>query len=367
MEAGAEQRNPSAELNAELQAAALRALLERWHGFNHTLFRGALTPPQLLFTDATHVLGRWVATKRCLEISRRLVLEHPWGIVVEVLKHEMAHQYTDEALGARQTAHGEAFRQVCTRLGIDATATGLPRAAAPLGDSEAKLRRRIAKLLALAESPHVGEAESAMREAQRLMWKYNLEVVASSAHPPYGFRHLGEPTRRLQAHQHFIGSILCKFFFVEAIWVPIYRPREGTHGTVLEICGTEANLELAAYVHDFLVTSAERLWREHKRERKIRADRDRRSYLCGVMRGFFDKLAAQQDQHRATGLVWVKDQDLAHYLRQRHPRRQSARSTSRAHAAAFGHGQRAGGDLVLHKPITGGASSGGRLLAARRS
>ena len=42
--------------------------------------------------------------------------------MVEVLKHEMAHQYAHEILGARdESAHGEAFRTVCQRLGIDAS------------------------------------------------------------------------------------------------------------------------------------------------------------------------------------------------------------------------------------------------------
>jgi hypothetical protein len=62
-------------------------------------------------------LGRWIESTRTLEISRPLVLEQPWGIVVEVLKHEMAHQYVSEVLGERhETAHGPNFRPVVQRL-----------------------------------------------------------------------------------------------------------------------------------------------------------------------------------------------------------------------------------------------------------
>src|SRR5205085_8890006 len=141
----------------------------------------------------------------------------------------------------------------------------------------------------LAESPNQHEAESAMREAQRLMLKFNLDAP-DAGRRGYRFRHLGAPTGRLQPHQRFVAAILGKFFFVETIWVTVHRPLDGIPGTVLEVCGTDANLEMASYVHDFLERSGERLWAEHKRASGVRGDRDRRSYLAGVMRGFYEKL-----------------------------------------------------------------------------
>ena len=42
---------------------------------------------------------------------------------------------------------------------------------------------------------------------------------------------------------------------------------------MLELCGTPANLEVAAYVHAFLTDTAQRLWREHKRALGINSDR----------------------------------------------------------------------------------------------
>jgi len=202
-----------------------------------------------------------------------------------------------------------------------------------------------------------------MREAQRLMLKHNIEVATTFAHKHYGFRHLGEPTARLQAHQRYIGAILSKFFFVEVLWVWIYRPLQAKLGKVLEVCGTDANIELAEYVHDFLVRSGDRLWREHKQARGLRADTDRRSYLCGAMRGFFEKLEAQQQTDREQGLVWVKDSDLSHYLRRRYPHRRTLRPHTLARNASYGFGKQAGSNLVLHKPVGGGGGRPLRLLA----
>src|SRR5262249_20613333 len=149
--------------------------------------------------------------------------------------------------------------------------------------------RRIAKLLALGASDNQHEAEVAMREAQRLMLKHNLAGAGEARRRGYAFRHLGEPTGRLQAHQRVLGAILGRHFFVEPIWVSVHRPLVGSAGTVLEVCGTEANLEMASYVHDFLLRTAEHLWVEHRRAKGLRGDAQRRSFLVGVMRGFSDK------------------------------------------------------------------------------
>ena len=53
--------------------------------------------------------------------------------------------------------------------------------------------------------------------------------------------------------------------------------------------------------------SAENLWREHKKEEGIVGNRDRRTYLAGVMEGFRDKLEAETKKQKAEGLVWVGD------------------------------------------------------------
>ena len=359
-----------ARLSAELEAALVRALRREWDNLNWSHLRRVLHPPTLLLSDALSRLGQWSRTDRTIELSRRLVLGHPWGVVVEVLKHEMAHQYADEVMGTGdETAHGPAFRRACTLLGIDPAASGLPRDVAPLEGEEVRVLGRIAKLMALAQgqNQNQNEAELAMREAQRLMFKYNLEAAVArptTGSQPYDFRHLGEPTGRLQAHERMLASILGSHFFVEPIWVTVHRPLVGKPGTVLEVCGTPANLEMAAHVHDFLLKTSERLWREHKRQSGDRSDRMRRSYLAGVMRGFGEKLAAQAREQQREGLIWVRDAGLSGFMNSRHPRRTSVRSSSRAHPEAYAAGQRAGREIVLHRPVGSTGGGGVRLLPA---
>jgi hypothetical protein len=356
----------AARLTAELEAAVVRALRSDWERINYAHFRDAMRLPVLLLSASEGRLGRWSSADRTIEIGRQLVMEQPWAVVVEVLKHEMAHQYVHEVLGAHdETAHGAAFRSVCERLDIDATASGMPRPRGALPDEEGRALGRIAKLLALAESENRHEAELAMREAQRLMLKHNIDAAKTGRRGDYGFRHLGAPTGRLQPQQRVLASILGEHFFVETIWVSVHRPFEGKPGTVLEVCGTEPNLEMASYVHDFLLRTAEHLWQSHKRASGIRGDADRRSYLVGVMRGFRDKLDEDKRVQRTEGLVWVGDRELSRYFRRRYPRQRSVYSNARADPAAFAAGQKAGRSIVIHRPVTAGPRGGARLLTGR--
>jgi predicted SprT family Zn-dependent metalloprotease len=350
------------ELTAALEAALVRELRAAWRHLNDAYFRGALAQPTLELVAHRATLGRWLPASRTIEISRPLVVEQPWGAVIEVLKHEMAHQYVHEVLGeTSQTPHGPAFRDACARLGVDARASGVP-AAAETAASEQHVVERIARLLALAESPNRHEAEAAMAAAQRLMLKHNLEVVRDRRGADYGFAHLGKPTGRVGEHERLVAMILGKHFFVEAIWVPVYRPAEGKRGSVLEICGSRANLAIAEYVHGFLHETAERLWRDHKRAARLASDRDRRTYLAGVMVGFADRLGRQETKSRSEGLVWVKDGDLAGYFRRRHPYVRHVRHAGQRRTDAWTHGRAAGQKIILHRPIAHPTASRGRLL-----
>jgi predicted SprT family Zn-dependent metalloprotease len=351
------------QLSQELRRALLRELLAEYQNLNGTFFRNKLRPAGIELSPAAARLGRWIPQIRTIELQEQMVLGRPWGVVVEVLKHEMAHQYVHEVLGVQdETSHGPAFREVCEKLGIDAAAAGMPQAAAA-GDPEAiKVFERISKLLALAESKNQNEAQAAMAAAQRLMLKHNIDSVNARAERGYTFRHLGEPTGRVTESERIVSAILSSHFFVESIWVPAYRPRDGKWGSVLEVCGSPQNVEMAAYVHDFLHHSAEQLWREHKRAARIAGDRDRRTFLAGVMAGFYEKLQAEKKKNQEQGLIWVRDADLEGFYRKRHPRIQHVRHRGARRTEAHAHGRAAGRTIELHRPMTGGKTEGPRLL-----
>ena len=360
-------------LTIELEAALLRELRASFDELNQSYFKRSLRPPEIKISDSTRRLGQWDHARRRIEMARSLFLTEPWGTVLEVLKHEMAHQYVHEILGRLdEPSHGPAFREVCEKLGIDARASGLPAGPADGTDSgrqqHVKVLERIAQLLALAQSSNVHEAQAATSLAQKLMLKYNVESAALGQRGGYEFRHLGAPSGRISDSERLLSIILGQHFFVEVIWVPVYRPLEKKRGHVLEICGTRPNLEMASYVHAFLMRSAENLWAEHKRAHGIKGNRDRRTYLSGVMDGFRDRLESETKQHREQGLVWVGDADLSKYFRKRHPHIRHTRTAGPSRNAVHGAGRTAGRRLVLHRGIQDGPGEGAgrRLLPAHR-
>jgi hypothetical protein len=352
-------------LHVELLAALLRELSDTWREINANHFRGRLRPPVLELSEVGSRLGQWNAATRTLSVDRTLAFEKPWSVVREVLKHEIAHQFVDEVLHVNdQTAHGPAFESVCERFGIDPRAVGVPEK--PAGeDGGSPVLRRIARLLALAESPNVHEAEAAMKTAQRLMLKHNIDAKVAAAREGYAFVHIGVPRRRVDAAEHVLAGMLASHFFVEAIWVPSYLPREGRSGRVLELCGTPSNLEVACYVHDFLLETGERLWREHKRSHRIESDKERRRFLVGVMSGFQEKLKSGVVESRREGLVWVGDAGLEEFLHKRYPRRTGGAGIGVRPTEAYHHGREAGRKIVLHKPV-GETRVRGRLLGPVR-
>jgi hypothetical protein len=358
------------ELTASLERALLRELVAEWERINDAHFRSALHRPSIVLSSTASRLGQWIDGSRLIELQRAMVLAQPWTVVVEVLKHEMAHQYVHEVLGERgESPHGRAFQQTCARLGIDAASAGLPRTVAEPDPAAARVVERIARLLALAESNNAHEAEAAAAAAQRLMLKHNIESVdrrGQEGERDFEHRHLGKPTGRVEESQRILAGILGRFFFVEVIWVPVYRPLEGKRGSVLEIGGTRANVAMAEYVHSFLSHTCDALWADHKKANGIDANRDRRTFQAGVMSGFAAKLAreskAAAHELKKRGLVWVKDGDLGGWFRRRHPHVRNVRYGGAPRTGTWDAGREAGERIVLRRGMSEPTVSRGRLL-----
>ncbi len=351
-----------ATLDEKLHPAWLAELRTAWAEFNTRHLGGRLQPPVLQIDRSEQRLGRWETEGRILGLAHHHIWTHAWDEVLDTLKHEMAHQYVDEVLGGDERPHGPQFARACALLGIGAHASGAPRPREQ--DETSRTLRRVQKLLALATSANRHEAETAMAAANTLLLRYNLELPQGG--PPLGYaaRRLGTSAAALPLDWKLVGAILAEFFFVECIWTTTYNPRRDRHERVLEVMGSEANLEMAGYVHDFLHASVDRLWRLEHRTLSIPAAR-KREYTAGVLLGFRDKLRQERRRNAEAGLVWLGDADLARHFRDRHPHvRAMAKSgvrRSKAHEAGRAAGQR----LTLQRPVHEQTTRGRALPAAR--
>jgi hypothetical protein len=350
-----------------LETALLRALAETWRELAESHYPHALRPPVIALANGAHRLGSWHRGHRTISLSRELVFQQPWGVVREVLKHELAHQYVDEVLRIHdETAHGPAFARVCREHGIDARAAGLPAGSGGPGTGRDPMLRRIIRLLALADSPNLHEAEAAMNEARRLMLVHNIDAAATATTDGYGFRHVGPVKARSEASERILAGILGRHFFVSVIWVPSYVPLQARTGHTLELCGTPANLDVAAHVHAFLTDTAQRLWRAHKRAHAIRSDRERRSFCAGVMAGFDEKLGEGERKSQSQGLIRHVDAQRDAYLRRRYPRITNRSSQASLRPQAYEHGKTAGRQVEIHRPVSAD-TAGVRMLPPVRS
>ena len=353
-------------LTAELEQASLRATGQVYDELNRSLFRGRLQKVPLMFVDRVQRLGQWCSEPARIELSRCVLLNNGWGALVEVLKHEMAHQYTEQVLNVvDEGPHGATFRRVCAERGIDGRAAGMPAVSA-IDDERQRILDRVTKLLTLAQGGDLHEAETAMSVAQRLMLKYNLAHATAPAAKDHRFVHLGRPTGRIIESDRILAALLAEHFFVEVIWVPVWRPLEGKRGSVLEVCGTPENVEFASYAHAFLLQTAERLWTHYRSERGLAGNAQRREFIAGVMTGFRDQLKRDRCRQQEQGLIWVGDVELAQYFKRRHPHVRWLRSAAKLRQPSYADGRKAGRRIELKRPLKPAGTTAPRQLPARR-
>lgn len=348
-----------AGVSEQVEAELVRELGVLWAHYNRELF-GKRLQPCTLAVEVMQPLGQWRSRERRILLSWRLILQRPWLSVIEVLKHEMAHQFVDEVLKvADETAHGPAFRAVCRERGIDARAAGEVVTEDPGG-----VAGRIRKLLALSESPNAHEAEAAMSAAMRLLRRHGLELKdVSEEEPGYSIRQIGAVRTRVPKHEQVLAGVLTEHFGVRGIWIPAWDPIHDVRGRVLEIAGTEQAVELAAYIHAVVLASAEREWTAYRRKAGIRSDRDRRRFLEGVVMGVRTAMKATETSLRAEGLILAADAGLDAWMEARHPRvvRRTVRvQLDPAHAA----GRAAGEGLKLRPALKDRPASAGRQITS---
>ena len=306
--------------DTQRQRHLLSLVARAWRQDNERLFHGALTAPSFSLNTQKHQLGSWDPERRMISLSAEL-FEGPWFEVVEVLRHEMAHQYVSEALKCtHEPPHGPSFVSVCEARGINARATG-----EALSEEGKRLVERVRKLLALAESDNPHEAELAATQAHSLITRYHLEHLQSpeggtSTQDHMRARALGTPKSRHYQYEYALTNLLTDHFMVDVIWVEGVDLTQDKIGTVAEACGRLEDLEVAEYVYHYLHNHIQLAWRAHKRAHKLKGLKHRLSFALGVVRGFHAKLKQHTEaMSEERGLMITRAQAASDYLRKRHP------------------------------------------------
>ncbi|MDJ0841290.1 MAG: DUF2786 domain-containing protein [Acidobacteriota bacterium] len=343
-----------------------RFLQDNWEAVNREAFNGRLKRPVFSISEGRGVLGSWDRSTRTLSISTYLLMNFSILEILETLKHEMAHQFADEILDAdkdpAETAHGGRFRYACDRLGISHSSRLATKGQVP------PILAKIRKLLALAESPNVHEAEAAMTRARALMERYELDLGVRDH--DFCYAYLGFPRKQKSSVERFIASVLLRFFGVELVWVPSSLLHPERRVWLIEICGTSAALEVAEYVYDYLRLELELLWRAQQyRNPMLKGRSSKRDFQLGVMQGLFEKLEAEEAAATTPAegrqLILLKRDKLREFYNDRHPRLRKARAFTYRETDAYHAGVAEGKNLDIHQGIKGRKGGTRRLGSGR--
>ncbi|HEY3353604.1 MAG TPA: DUF2786 domain-containing protein [Polyangia bacterium] len=371
----------------ELTALWTKQLYDEYANIVHWYGVGRELKPTVIAVVAMQPYGRWEPATRTILIADHLIRDHAWRVVLEVLKHEMAHQYVDEVLApAAPRPHGDAFQDACRRLGVPAwaaAATGqLPAAlagSAPqvLSDEEERLLRRAEKLLALAGSDNEHEAQLAMERAQALFARHNLEALRHRRGAAMTSAIIRLGRRKVFAHEQLIAGLLIEHFFVYVVSFNDYDARDCVEYRAFDVMGTPENVAMAEYVFQFLRRAADELWSRHA------AGHDRAhktSFQRGVINGFSQQLrqtatanaaaASGLAPRTATALIAAGRRRIEETIgKERYPRTvRRASGGGRFDRGSFAAGEDHGRRIVLHKGVggSGGGGGAGRLLMPKR-
>jgi hypothetical protein len=322
-------------IQEKLEHSILYGLAYEWENALSILSpfdREKMRKPLFSIRDMTDRWGYWSEEKNEIAVSRNLVLNHSWDAVREILLHEMAHQFAGQVLGARnEPPHGPKFKRACYLLVADPKASGNYKPLDELisqdsASAEDKILLRVKKLMALAQSRNIHEAEAAMAKAHELIAKYNLDLLTRHERRKFVSVFVGRPALRHFREDYHLSRLIQDFYFVYGIWVSAYVVEKGKMGRVLEISGTLQNLKIAKYVYDFVKHFIDSQWDIYNQKKGLNRYR-KTDFALGVIEGFSLKLRLQaqkqnKQQHNITtnlALTKTRDPLLQEHIDYRYP------------------------------------------------
>lgn len=222
---------------------------------------------------------------------------------------------------------------------------------------------RIQKLLALATSPNENEARLAAERASELLLRHNLSMQQIKAQPGAeldGYvEHIAYDAPRRLTEQKYILPIIATHFFVK-----IVRVRRLKNGPVQFVfLGKEVNVQIATYVHDFLLSKFPELWAAYKAAHTVRGD-SKSSYYTGLAAGITAQLETKrQAVQTETGLIVMDDPNIERFLAKVIPNTKTAAGWRHnvSDEDAVNAGMEHGRNLSIHRGLNAQRADGPRL------
>jgi hypothetical protein len=283
-------------------------------------------------------------------LNRKLVYSAKESVLREILQHEFAHYLTFIEFG-EVPSHGSEFHEICRRYGFPkevslSTMDLNVSNELKVGELEAeRVLDKVKKLLQLAQSANVHEAEMATLKANELLLRHNLSFISSGDDDPIYLDRL-LLRKRKDTKLMAIYEILRHF---------IVRPvlSQGKGVCCLEVSGTRTNVELARYVANFLDRELDDLWIKAKKEFRLQGLKARNSFYLGVASGFDTKMKSMKENFSDSDkkALRVIEGELDQRVAKIYRRLSSAASSNSIDGKAHSLGHESGKSLTIRKGV----------------
>ncbi|MCK5837030.1 MAG: DUF2786 domain-containing protein [Desulfobacula sp.] len=252
------------------------------------------TPTINIFSGESR-LGWWNGKTKTISISSHLIKTEVWDIVLEVLKHEMAHQYVSTFYN-NADIHGKYFKLACKKLGVHkAFVAGgkdynqrLQEFKGELPADAQKMLLKVEKLMALGQSNNQAEAQAASRKANYLLTKYNLQKInTDNDDPDVKYLTICHKKKRIESIQKALLSVLRDYYFVNCLTSRTYHAQDDTVYKSIVLIGREEALLVAEYVYHFLLDTGKVLWQNFQKKQNAKRN-EKVSFDMGFTAGIKD-------------------------------------------------------------------------------
>ncbi|MBT3583908.1 MAG: DUF2786 domain-containing protein [Halobacteriovoraceae bacterium] len=324
---------------------------------------GHTIPFHIVVFESSSSLGYFDSNTYQIGIHKKLMTGAKNEVILNVLRHELAHFVTYLKYRNSKKPHGPEFKQICHSYGWGAEVSSaysnleLENSKIESNHKELRLLEKVKKLLALASSCNKFEAETATLKANELLYRHNLELCQldqqdfhslESEETVYVKRVL--EAKRNNGKLHAIYEILQNFFVQ-----PVFNHGKGI--CYLEVVGSKVNVEMADYVASFLDNEIDHLWNKARESDPFfKGISKKNSFMRGLALGFCEKLKESKEKIPPGSLVLLqknlsKSLELV-YSRLGH----SATRTSSNCSVASGLGKELGRGLSIRPGVKNSSS-----------
>ncbi len=228
-------------------------------------------------------LGRFNSNTYTIELNYTYCTGLSDQVLLDLLRHELAHYLTYLEYGNQVLPHGHEFNKICKKYnwGKNVSAATI-EIIEDVKQSSNKVESRYKKLIALSKSDNIHEASLALEKANQLI----LENEFLDTEQIYYVHCLCEFKRKnskIDSIYHIMQSMNFGVIF-----------HYGNELHALESFGTKELVMQSQEIFNFLESSLDEIWKKQKRESNLKGLVAKNSFFAGFSKGVLSNLQSKK-------------------------------------------------------------------------